>query len=196
MFFWRYLLCITGQVGECHPATARSPSQAPSVGGSCFHVSGCSATATHRSHTLISKAHINKESKADGFLYSYHVITFSFFFLFFFFLTLGILFKVQKLTLKREASAECHNSPHPCLKGIFVNIPSRWLRTLRCRGCCMCDQLWAHAAPWLPGTSLSCSHNNQALIDGKSLHFPTVLRVPAAQLRVLTLHDEREKSAG
>lgn len=43
--------------------------------------------------------------------------------LFSFFLTLGILFKVQKLTLKKEASAQGHNSPHPCLKGIFVNIP-------------------------------------------------------------------------
>lgn len=34
------------------------------------------------------------------------------------------------------------------------------------------------------------------LMDGKSFQFRTVLRVLAAQLRVLTLHDEREKAAG
>lgn len=119
-------------------------------------LSPCHA-ATQRSHTSISKPHINKESKAAVFLYSYHIITF---FLFSFFFNLGHPFKVQKLALKKETNAQGHNSPNPCRKSIFVSTPSRWLRTLRGRGCCMCDQHRAHAAPRPPGASLSCSHNN------------------------------------
>lgn len=96
-------------------------------------LSPCHA-ATHRSHTSISKPHINQERKAEGFLY--HI---AFFLFLSFFFNLGQPLQSAKIGFKKEASAQDHNYPHPSLKSIFVNIPSRWLRTLWGRGCCMCS---------------------------------------------------------
>lgn len=69
----------------------------------CIWLLSSCHSATHRSHTLISKAHINKESKADGFLYSYHIITFFFFCFFFFFFNLGHPLQSAKISLKKRS---------------------------------------------------------------------------------------------